>query len=204
MDNRTTFWVIIFVVLGVLAMNLGIYFNAEQGYENQGTTQEQTTDEQQSEASDQQSDSQAQEQSQDQTQQVASPVTSYSSAQELAAATGQTIMVPQEATDVSYSSVTSGDEVIAQADYTYNGYQCNYRLASTAGFEDISGVYEDWSGNNLAVVGGDSWSVYWNGTAGVAQMYDKGVMHSLSVTAGGGVDQKAVVNALNAVAYQNK
>lgn len=68
-------------------------------------------------------------------------------------ATGLNIDAPEDATDVQYSYLETGD--MAQVTFSYNSHDdWTFRMEKTDALEDISGLYYEWAFQDSVKVGG--------------------------------------------------
>ena len=97
-----------------------------------------------------------------------------STAAEIQNALGITLNIPEDAQNVQYSIIDSGDgKPIAQAKFTENSVEHIYRIRPATALEDISGAYYDWSTIENIEVSYCSGEVrYKEGKQGIILWYD--------------------------------
>lgn len=95
---------------------------------------------------------------------------------------GFNFQIPAGAEDVSFYTI-DGDPQIAQMKFTFDGDSYCYRMAATAEYKDIAGMYYEWANEEKAEVSYNEANCLWNDfEAGVILWYDivPGIMYSLS------------------------
>ena len=114
---------------------------------------------------------------------VPNPVTP-ATAEEVAAATGLTFTLPEDAENVVYY-VIDGETPMAEAVFDWKGQEITYRIISALEYSDISGLYYDWEQVLDWQIQGRPGHVCFNeGAAGFCGWYDvvPGVLYNVAVT----------------------
>lgn len=134
----------------------------------------------------------------EQTIEVPNPV-HESTATEILEMLGITFHIPDDALNVSYSTIDEGDgKAIAQAKFTRSNVEYTYRIQSKAAFEDISGAYHVWTTvKNIEVSYCSGELRYNDGKEGVCLWYDTvpGLMYSIYT--GEGADEEKLMSLAN-------
>ena len=130
--------------------------------------------------------------------QVPNPV-HESTATEILETLGITFHIPEDALNVSYSTIDAGNEkAMAQAKFTRSNVEYTYRIQSKAAFEDISGAYHVWTTVKKIEVSYCNGELRYNdGKEGVCLWYDTvpGLMYS--VYTGEGAAEKTLISLAN-------
>ena len=111
-----------------------------------------------------------------------------SSEQEILENTGIVFTLPEDAEDIAYFIIDRGEEAspVAQATFSWQGLQVQYRICAASEYSDISGLYYDWANVLDWKVGGIcDGSVCYNAEgAGYCGWYDAapGLLYNVSVT----------------------
>lgn len=134
------------------------------------------------------------------TTQVVNPV-HESTAAEILETQGITFHIPEDALNVSYSTIDAGDgKAMAQAKFTRNNEEYTYRIQSKPAFEDISGAYFEWTTVKKIEVSYCSGELRYNdGKEGICLWYDTvpGLMYS--VYTGEGASEETLMSLANAL-----
>ena len=119
-------------------------------------------------------------------------------AREIQERMGAPVAVPQGAQDVAYSLIDMTDEEeIAQVQFTLDGIQYCFRTQPGDGLTDISGMYYEWTKEDLAPLPGLEAEAHYNeGEAGILLWYHQGRGLACSVS----MDTGATLEALVALA----
>lgn len=119
-------------------------------------------------------------------------------AREIQERMGAPVAVPQGAQDVAYSLIDMTDEEeIAQVQFTLDGIQYCFRTQPGDGLADISGMYYEWTKEDLAPLPGLEAEAHYNeGEAGILLWYHQGRGLACSVS----MDTGATLEALVALA----
>ena len=118
-------------------------------------------------------------------------------ASELQEQTGISFTMPEGAQDVSYYTIDTDGNDMAQMTFMLNGVECTCRIwgtgVPTVGLEDISGMYYQWTSEETAAIGENAAELHWiEGEQGIALWYDyaPGLLYCVAV------DSKASLDSL--------
>ncbi len=113
-----------------------------------------------------------------------------SSAKEILQKVGVEIGVPEDASNIRYSIITTSEGLTAQMDFDWKNSECTARIQPSVSLqlEDISGFYYNWKNETTCSVSYNVAQVKWTGTSegvqpGICIWWDAvpGLMYSVSM-----------------------
>lgn len=132
-----------------------------------------------------------------------------SSAEEILQKVGVEIGVPQNASKICYSIITTNEGLIAQMDFVWKNSECTARIQPSASLqlEDISGFYYNWKNETTCSVAYNVAQVKWTDAVdgknpGICIWWDAvpGLMYSVSMR--NNADEQFLSELANAVYIQ--